>query len=192
MILHQGLTYRLPFLNANWCNNSSNTGFSGFHHFSACYLSNCLHGGCDTSAAVSPPTKLFVLVLSAENNKALNPGRAEKPHVPCSLSSKSSFASFSLKALTFRGPCLLPHLWGSWVIMDGDYWVWWAAEDLKWLLGKQRGLPARAACWISTLTQLFCTLKNPLTKRLNKGPQGPLNQRTAAMKESSILVLYKK
>lgn len=110
---------------AKWtANNNKKASFSSFPHFSACYLPPCVYRGSDTNTAVSLLTKRFILVLSVENNKTLNPRRAGEPYVPCSMSSKSSFASFSPKALIgFGGSCLLPHFWGSCVIMDGDYWV---------------------------------------------------------------------
>lgn len=96
--------------------------FSSFPQFSASLPPRCMLRGSDTNTAVSLPTKVFILVLSVENNKTLNPGRAGEPYVTCSLSSKSSFASFSPNALTFGDSCLLPHFQGSCVIMDRDYW----------------------------------------------------------------------
>lgn len=145
---------------------------------------------CDTNTAGSLLIKLFVLVLPVGNNKALKPGRAEEPQVSCSLSRQNGFASLSPKALTFRGSCLLPHLGGSWVIMEGDYWVLVGRRRHQLIISETKS----SACWGGWLdcylnTIILHSKKNPLVKRLNKGPQGLLNQRALSSKKSNISLM---
>lgn len=84
-------------------------------------------------AQVSLLTKLLILVLCAENNKALNPGRAAaEPYVACSLSSKSRFSSFSPKGAYIWGAPASCHISEAAVLlwMEITEW-WWAGEDLN-------------------------------------------------------------
>lgn len=110
--------------------------------FSAAFLISYMED-CDTNTAGSLLIKLLVLVLPVGNNKALKPGRAEEPQVSCSLSRQNGFASLFPKALTFRGSCLLPHLGGSWVIMEGDYWVLVGRRRHQLIISETKS----SACW---------------------------------------------
>lgn len=100
-------------------------------------------GDCESNTAGSLLIKLFVLVLPVANNTALKPGRAEEPQVSRGLSRQNGFASLFPKALTFRGSCLLPRLGGSWVIMEGDYWVLVGRRRHQLIISETKS----SACW---------------------------------------------
>lgn len=93
--------------------NDTKVIFSIFSRFSAPRLLVCFDGS-GTKAAVFLLTKLFILFLSVENNKTLNPGRAQEPYAPRWLSAKSGFSSFKPKALRFGGSSLLAHY--GWIV----------------------------------------------------------------------------
>lgn len=178
--------------------------FSSLCHFSACVLPPCVHSASDSNTAASLLTKRFILVASVENNKTLNPGRAGEPYVPCCLSSKEQlcllFNQRRLYSRFFRGAPASCHISEAamWLWMEISE-CWWAEDDLNWLLGKQRELPAfRVACWISASTQLSHTLnkkkKDIITckrKEFNKEPCGFFftNQRPSLLQKGSILDL---
>lgn len=109
-----------------WIANNAKAGFCSFFLISqpAASLPHSVHRGSDTSTAASLLTKLFILVLSVENNKTLNPRRAGEPYVPCSLSFEGAdLPPPHQRRLDLGGFCLLTHLRSSCVIMDGDYSV---------------------------------------------------------------------
>lgn len=140
---------------AKWTAINRKEGVSCYPRFWACLPPCWVYSGSDSNAAASLLTKLFILVLSVENNKTWNPGRAGEPYVPRSLFSKSGFASFSPKALTFGPSCLLPHSRGSCVIMDRDYWVLVGRRRPQLIIrGTKTTVSLRVACWIATWTHL--------------------------------------
>lgn len=103
--------------------------------------------------AASPLTTLFVLFLSVQNNKDIKPWEGWR--ALCSLRSLSS-----TNGLHWGASGLLPRLRGSWVIMDGDYWVSRSRGRPRVVISETKspaceGRPA----WIATRTHLSCTLK---------------------------------
>lgn len=97
-----------------------------------------------------------------KNNKDIKPWEGWR--ALCSLRSLSS-----TNGLHWGASGLLPRLRGSWVIMDGDYWVSRSRGRPRVVISETKS----AACegrpaWIATWTHLSCTLKKKKKKSSHK------------------------
>lgn len=180
--------YKRPTKRA--ANNEKKSCFLKFPSF-LIVLPPSLCKGSDTNIAAFLLTKLLILVLSVENNKTLNPGRAGEPYVPCSLSfERAALPPSYQRRFRFGGSCLLPDLWGSCVIMDGDYRVLVGRRRPQLIISETKSAACcRVACWIPASTAIILQIcKNSLHKMVKRGaPGSPQIKELPATKRCSFI-----